>query len=142
MKIIKLKFGNFEPHNINFLSKLSEHFWINSLRFEHFHSHFLTAVRAFVPDQINWSSTEFAVCPNMYSFNKTYRSPKDPDATLFPIFSWLVSISQTSIPSLGISMQSWKNSGFVLSTKLTAETEGWDGERSCNMKNHYGKGSY
>jgi len=99
-----------QPHYINFLGKLSQHLCIDMLRFEDFDSHFLTKICAFIPEELfkereKKQSAETYIKSKIVFRQTTYRSPNDPDPTLFPIFNCLASISQTSVPSVGISTQ-------------------------------------
>jgi hypothetical protein len=102
------------PHYVNFLGEFFLQVWIYSLRLENFDSHFLTTVCTFVPKQVGWNSwirnqtsTEIVSKRQL-----TYRSPYDPEATLFSNFKYLGSISHTSAPSLGIA--TWLVSYLIL----------------------------
>lgn len=92
------------PHYIYFLGKFPLHLSIHTLSLEDFNSHFLTTVCTFVSVWLkNLVDQKIKIqSKKMSNEYETYRSPYDPEATLHSNFSCWGSISQTSVPSLGI----------------------------------------
>lgn len=108
-----------KPHDINFLCKLFQHICTYAFRLKNFDSHILTAITASESTKSSEKRKERHQLKKwcrflIYSHTEiTYKSPNDPDPTLFSYFSWLGSISQTSAPSNGICMQSGEDSILV-----------------------------
>jgi hypothetical protein len=115
-----------QPHYIDFLGKLFQHLLIDTLWLEEFDSHFLTKICAFIPENLfegKERSAEDKTESDTGFKQMTHRSPNDPDPTFSPIVSCLVSISQTSVPSVGISMALETVSVLAGLCLPTAETE-------------------
>lgn len=147
-----------KPHNEDLLSKLSLQICIHTLRLNYFNCHLLTTVCPLVTKSIKNSllaahaytrtCVQLSItCTSEQKKKKkikkrinTYRSPYDPDATLFSNFRSLGSTSQTSVPSLGIITWSGSNMTPIWPYSLLEnDVSSLGQDRFCLYKNYSAK---